>query len=404
MHMGQTDSKLFLRKIIFSLILVPNLLWGRECSTLNYVTAKNSPFQKIPVYSQGYSGLCYAFAASQLLDYHYIKNGAPSVQTHPIWLGINYAATLNKSELGSGSIFLLLNQSHELKNCSPETIQKALTQYAKAAKLKDTEDLVGFLDDYFKNYSQLDSGMEKSMRVFEGLRKTATETKKEFFTAECLQSGGFASLAPFLEMANELSSTSFLKALLFGRCEKENKKLTVPELNHLQANTDEEAQDHLDRNLKNGPVGLGYCSAIHENPNLRYLKRNSNPSYNPSTCKPHAVVVTGRKVIDGQCHYLIRNSWGDIYREGDQKFTFLCKDRSSGEYFENCTIKTHPNSKYSVEGIWMKADSVVQNTITTTAITNQPRPQTGISIESRSLTQPETITKPVSSGIVIESR
>ncbi len=48
---------------------------SESCPSVDLNAGANSPFKQIPIYDQDGVGLCYAYAAAQMVDYYRIKNG-----------------------------------------------------------------------------------------------------------------------------------------------------------------------------------------------------------------------------------------------------------------------------------------------------------------------------------------
>jgi len=99
-----------------------------------------------------------------------------------------------------------------------------------------------------------------------------------------------------------------IRALLYSSCDLSENRVELSELPSCQTGTRMERVDQeLDRD-RPLPVSFAYCARIHKDgPGI--LKGRLIPK----NCGMHWSVVIGRKEINGQCHYLVRNSYHPEY-------------------------------------------------------------------------------------------
>ncbi|MBI2520337.1 MAG: hypothetical protein HYV97_07960 [Bdellovibrio sp.] len=93
--------------------------------------------------------------------------------------------------------------------------------------------------------------------------------------------------------------------------------LTLPKLISVQG-SEASMKQAIDNQLSRGrPAGISMCANIFTGPsssNYSGVNERSSEHYYCNQqfcdCRPHAVVVVGRKMLNGKCHFIIRNSWG----------------------------------------------------------------------------------------------
>jgi hypothetical protein len=101
------------------------------------------------------------------------------------------------------------------------------------------------------------------------------------------------------------------------------------------------------------PLGISYCSGIFENQNLRgiYPDLNKDLFLERDDCFPHGSLIIGKKVRDGVCHFLIRNTLGTHCN-----YSWPCMENARGE----------------ATGIWVSENALINNLM---AITNLTDPE-----------------------------
>ena len=119
-------------------------------------------------------------------------------------------------------------------------------------------------------------------------------------------------------------SQKFLSALanegrVLGAARNGAKRVPIPPFNarRLTLNTGDEVLAEIQRTLKlRRPLAVGVCA----NKLLRYRNFGKNmapPDSDP--CGPHAMVIAGMQVRQGECHVLLRNSWGTKWPTPEDK-------------------------------------------------------------------------------------
>lgn len=199
-------------KILYALLIIPALSLAQSCPTKNLITAKNSPFKDMPVYDQNGAGICFAYATSQLLNYHYIKQGSKSKVVHPAWVGLAHAKAVKQEKIQAGYPEIALKAVLKYSNCPYDVVTDSIKEWSMRAKVSES-DLLSFIDifrdKYFEVYSRTpgkkhDVRKEVSTAIFEIMME-----KK--FSCKAPQ---FQNLIDFIEPLARESATSDRKSVV----------------------------------------------------------------------------------------------------------------------------------------------------------------------------------------------
>lgn len=323
-----------------------------DCSEVDLNKGINSPFNKIPVYDQDGSSLCYSFATSQMVDYYRMKKGDKSYDlTNPVYAA--WATYFQKAGTGQtnlrGGFSTDVNKTLKHSGvCSNEEVKSRLSEFTKSAGVTEAE-VLHFLEVVYDNYGQ---GGGKNWNKVE---KTLTYDSN----ISCDQQ---ANLKRVLVKKGYLGvpSTAILQNLFKG-CKAQPVK--VPNLKEFYLGSDLDMKKAVDGALTGDmPAEINMCSVVFNTPKARGQK-NINPTLGRDTegnsnpnCGRHAVLVTGRKMIGGQCAYMIRNSWGAYWKP---KGAMTCSCRTlKGEYKQACN---KPDEVDEYVGCWFDSKDLMAN-------------------------------------------
>lgn len=371
---------IFLKFSLFLLISISSA-WATNCAPKNFITETNSPFQKIPVYDQDGIGICYAYAASQLVDYHLIKNGAQSRTVHPVWAALSYAKEIEKANqsltqnLSSGNTKQTIDAIVK-SNCSYDIVNRSLGVWAKKANVTDAE-LVYFLETYVGKYHELyKERTEKSgepitendiLTLFNETMVKAIEKCSWFATWE--------QLLPMLKNVSILTAPDMIAGLLVPDCTPTVAPLNLPKIQskHL-SNNENKILDQISSQIDklNTPISISYCSKFLQDP--KYVGIPSRRLFREvalqDDCERHESVIAGKKTTANGCSLLIRNSWGSAFSDWTKNKKCLCRNKQTGAYVDDCSISTHNNGRFTVEGCWVEEEQIKKNAYIMTSIGN----------------------------------
>lgn len=293
----------------------------KECATIDYRS------KLPPVRHQGSEGWCYANAAADLLSFETGEN-ISSVGL-AIQYQLNKAAVDRKDPTNSLTARFFSNVGYDWGTTHIKTNEGG-TQYAGIEGSRDKglcreSDLPG-------RYELWDLGGNKtqtySQYVYENLNDWNKKPNSERGRWTALAPGSATcnatdSLRRFFPGIRENDFREVLRATLpsedpvialykkacanrvpFPKVKTEVKEWTPKSPKGLI--------DYIDGQLQSHPVGIGYNSKILKDP---AAKGASN----------HASSIVGREFINGQCMYIIRNSWGTDCDEWDYNPSYRCE-------------------------------------------------------------------------------
>jgi len=134
--------------------------------------------------------------------------------------------------------------------------------------------------------------------------------------------------------------------------------------------TDDKVSGPIAKALKNNvPAMIGICSNVFDSLIYRGLNSLSPPNNRndpkvnlKSDCISHSTLIVGQSKINGQCHYLVRNSAGAYWRP---KGATACACMThAGDYKASCT----PEESAENVGCWFPTSDLIPNIGTVDAI------------------------------------
>lgn len=325
-----------------------------SCPEVDLNKDKNSPFNKIPMYDQDGSNLCYAYAASEMVDYYRIKKGDTSYDlTNPVyagWATYYKNKTIKDSSLDDGGRANdVIAALREEGVCSDKEVKQKLSQLTSSGASEP--EILGFLEVVYKNYGGMFADKNWVKTYGEVSQRMSMDCDRQENLKATLEKKGLFSVAPTVV----LSKT-------FTGCKSNPVK--IPELEMFTVGSDGDMGKAMDKALKGGmPAEVNLCSGFFDDPNSRGL-RGGIAGMAPRSwitnikkdCGSHAVVVSGRMNINGSCNYLVRNSYGAFWKP-DGATACACKTRS-GEYKQLCT---DPNEVAEYVGCWFDSKNLLPN-------------------------------------------
>lgn len=336
--------------------------WGRAAyKKIGVDTRWNSAFKQMPLYNQGATGICYAYAAVQLADYWRESKGIRVTKdimlSSPIYASIltrqfEGNRFFGRKDISGGGTPEALNSIKHYGMCRDDVIQGILDQYAKNKSI-DQREFTEILESLFVNFP---GDPRKIQRLSsKQIWKKYIYNKFSFYHGRKIKNDGkiaeiFKLVAPYIDNGNIVE----LMNDLFKICKNPRnvyvgtKNLPTPKEITVRSQYIQ-AQKSFMRELLNKknaqPIGISYCSKFLEDKN--YIGTRPNPKYNGQmsridsvTCGGHASVIIGKRNIAGKCHYLLRNTWGD-----------KC------DYDWRCRY----NAKKQAIGIWVSEDALFKN-------------------------------------------
>lgn len=371
-----------MKYFLLSFLFVIHSAFAQNCETMNLVTEENSPFNKIPVYDQDGIGICYAYVAAQLVDYHLVKKGSER-SVHPLWAALKYAEKAKQERITAGITYDTIQQMIKTGNCKYDSVSSAIGQWAVKANVKEVDimDLVERLAPKFKNlYDSKKNGTTPPSLSEEEVDKAINEAIADH-QPWCTPGATWDALMPELRALSALSSRKVLTDLILPVCGQNLQKLNIPPAKYFHSDVDAEWSKTLDKKLQTlkAPVSISYCSEVLGNPTFDGVERRTQAkgeTYH-AECGGHESLIVGKKKIGETCHYLLRNSWGNGFSSSTENWNCLCKHRTTGQLVDDCKNSTHNNGEYTVEGCWINGDQLAKNSFGMTSLENPPPQKSG---------------------------
>lgn len=331
-----------------------NFVWA-NCAPVNLVTEENSPFQKIPVFDQDGLNICYAYTASQLVDYHLIKKGNKERSVHPVWSAMKFAESKGRGDISMGIAYDTIKALRKYGNCPVETIESAFAEWSQKANANEVE-IMALIEKLVKDLPETSD---------ENIDQTISEAIKQV-APYCGGNPTFDQLLPELRALSIMSSRELFSKLALPNCQKEAQAVSISAPRFVLPKTDADVAPHFEKILNDykSPIAISFCSRVLSEPSYVGLTRlDKNPYVDvQSNCSPHDALIVGKKKIDGQCHYLLRNTWGSGFHPSNKDRKCLCKNRKTGEYIDDCQESLHNNGDNIVEGCWVNEELFSKNT------------------------------------------
>lgn len=348
----------YLVKFFFLLFFISSSLFAGNCGTVNLLTIPDSPFNKIPVLDQNGSNICYAFTATQMIDFHLMKNGAKKRAVHPVWSALSsHNRGFGAGALSASRTDFSVEGIRQKGNCSRDYILKALSKWAKIAGTNEAK----FLDILDKLTWQIQKDGGKQKLGINGVKKIFFDTTKN----ACLQNPLWDALSPHLMSLAVINSERILLDLVIPQCKTNKAMLNFPKIQYQNASlyramNIEYIEQMLNKNQS--PIAIGFCSSVLKNPKYQGLlpPQNGQQRIKPD-CGNHAILLIGKKKIGNACHFLLRNSWGSGFSQGNKNYQCICRNKKTNQMIDGCTEKTHNNGQWAVDSCWVPTASLMHN-------------------------------------------
>ena len=312
---------------------------------LNYEPA----MRNLPVGDQDGMGICYAFAASQMVEYKAKTKGinrsfSPIDASFVSKEHINENAFKLDSGLTDATINHILNEGIATRTC----IDRVIKKHTRGANIT-SEEFLSLLEDVWKKKRN---------------KESEADIKKDLKN-QCDQIG--VSVAIFDALLKDWK-VPFKKYVsdIFKECDAERTDLKDLglEVSFKSSGTNLEMTKHLDKLLdRKDAVNLIMCAEILQGkPHHRGLvitdrKRDFAYKNNEKDCGTHGVLATARRKVNNRCEYLIRNSWGGSW--SPKGMTCACKTKNN--YYPDCSKNKEPGGNKVMVGCWLKEQDLIPN-------------------------------------------
>jgi hypothetical protein len=296
---------------------------------------KAAIFEDLPIRNQGTYGICYAHAASTLIDFHRIsRNGGKSVNlSDPLASAIistkvmeemsidggyvcDVVDGLKKTGFGCSNSGATANQVRDLGNSMQRFLVEQVFMPYLSGQKKFKPILGSWIDPSVRK--TVEKKLSSEQKTYLDRMTSAVYAFENLISNRGIPRDRFpktAKLVEFFQNTYINSKWASFEADLAFMVIRNNciaSKFTMPALTcqeHKKGNSD--VINVMDTSLKSGrPIGATICANFLTQKN--YYGATSGSSVNRD-CLSHAVVIIGKRDRAGSCEYLIRNSWGANY-------------------------------------------------------------------------------------------
>lgn len=354
-------------KFFMLLCFLSTFAHAQNCGTINYLTQENSPFEKIPVSDQDGTGICYAYTASQLLNYHILKtNQATEPVMHPVWVALKASRRI----LHSGNEIDAINSVNNAGNCNYDRVEGALNLFSNNSNLTGSP-LVSFLETYARSLTRQARG--PAAPVNQSMIETAQDEAINDASSNCSEQILWERLLPQLSTVSETSVQLFTR-LLQDSCSAQNlNRFRTPRaVDIFPFDSHAHARSTMNSQVSKGPFIFGYCSESWTNSNYNgYPETDRKFKAVDADCGMHSSMMVGRKQIGEHCYMLVRNSWGTGWGDWNSDQKCICRHKVSREWVDECTFDKHGTGEYTVEACYMGQNQLSRNIQNITTIHRQ---------------------------------
>lgn len=345
--------------ILFS--LVSSIYGAEDCGRVNLLRHKWTKLRQMPVYNQGITDLCYAYSATQLVDYWRLTYG-PRITKSLSMSNAIYGALLSRidgedqNSLDVGHPDKVIEGIQKYGMCRSDVIEKSLKDFAEGNKI-DPKVFQLVTQYFFATWTgnvgpqapfdmrgSYVSGYERNVRnqLFRYLRgaldgKTLFQREKveKFWRLSDLEKV-YKVMRPYLSKNDYVG---FLKTV-FKDCFKprgiylKSKKLPPFEVVYVKKTYDllksygEMGKEFvkgkiplskdlfykrilglLNKKEKPQPIGIAYCSGFLMD--KKSVGLTPSGGMDESKCYAHASLIVGKRKRGNKCQFLIRDTRGE---------------------------------------------------------------------------------------------
>lgn len=328
-------------KILISLCLLlttGQVLAASSCPDIRLDQA--GALASVPVFDQATAtastdmNICYAATAAQLIDTYRAstkkaETPARSEVTSPWWVAVNYASafkTEDNPDVQFGEPDKALEAMKSDGTCSQEDL------FGK----KPTDEIIHFHQMLKEFYRSVASQKEEEKTLSQKLGSILD--KVDFIKDPALVT------EVSLKAIHEKTFVKFLRTLFQAKCQGKVKTNAPYEVERIEADrlnlSNDRKEELIVQTLKRSqPIEVSICSQVLRNP--EYV-----PEEDYKKCMRHSAMVVGSREKNGQCQYLVRDTYG----------TESCQRKRNGQPWY------HPSLECSSGQVWVPGKALLSNT------------------------------------------
>lgn len=331
-------------------ILISVSAFAQECANVNYLTQPNSPFNRIPVADQDGVGICYAYTAAQLVDYHLIKTRQTRDPVmHPAWLALKSSRRL----LEAGTEWQSITNLRAAGSCNYNQVEDALNLFGQRANIS-SQPLLAFIEAY--ETAIFNASNRRRDEITTDMQGRASMDAIMATADICPEGVLIDRLLPELTASNE-TSVQLINRIVRDACAPANlHTYNIPQPLIAQLADNGTSRATIDYQIERGPFTMAYCSTTWTDEN--YAMNRADPG---EACGSHSSLVVGRKQIGPHCYALVRNTWGTGWGDWNSDEKCICKNITTGAWVDECTEEAHNDGNHSVEACYIGMNRLSRN-------------------------------------------
>ncbi len=338
---------------------------AQDCSEINFYDRESNPIHEIKLYDQKSLNTCYAYSISQLWEFQNRSSGM-NESVSPLWVALNSKENrklhYQPRHLDYNYILWTIKDIKKTGGCTQDYVDQKLHFLKSINENIDEVDLILFLQEIWLEYERLiftHPFQKRGVSFYKSYEKISQLKKfKDKFKVSIAKEIERMSFYGFLQFPK------FLKNEILGDCTG-GAFLKAPEFEHqvFLSKADETTAKLFSRKLSStqpSPLAIGYCSRVwNSEPGTSYLPHQfSLDMINKiNNCGAHYSVVVGQKKMNGQCHYLVRNTWGDMWGRIFRK----CHVEFKGKRFDTEMGMIQNDKRVRVLGCWISREDLFNN-------------------------------------------
>lgn len=334
----------------------------------------------MPVLDQDGTGLCYSYVATQLVDAYRFSHGDRNLdhRTSPVAAAVIQA----DSPLQEGKYSLAIKSTgKQLRDAIYDPYGKYVTGVAAGVPeiISSIKRSGSCSHDTISNFISADGQgiSDKLLSIFDEHQAYLKETwffqrndkfVKEKIQCELNRSSLRSSLDitadVILKALKENNPLKYLKEVIAKACVNRNISVNIPKLWNVKSPKSFDGTKQTQRmintllNAQNPqPIGVGFCSqALSSDSWTLNLQTMAEKSWANEKCAGHAALIVGKRMLNGRCEYLVRNSWGTSCMKYKKNYTEQTPR----------ILKAAAPERECIEGtgqIWIPADTLIKNTV-----------------------------------------
>jgi hypothetical protein len=339
-----------------------------SCGTYNLYQLPNRPFDRIPIYDQGELSTCYAYTASQMIDFWRFNHDSQATSlTSPLWTAlihkVNVPIHWNPDSLDFSRMTWVFKSLEKNGICEESVVNRAVEKLRNGNVLMTEPDIMYFFQTLWDEYQAHAKLFASNELVYElAYQKTAG---LPYFQGKLVNS--IKESFHFMTHYFKGQRLETLMSEVFSECRDQHLlPIQLPERESLgfAFSSNQKIMKRINTVLGQGqPLGVGYCSTLlDKGPGFRgiHLKpRMLGMAVNNNECGAHYSMIVGQRKADSGCQYLIRNTYGTHF--WTDRWSCFCEDKASKGRYEECRASSADAKNLRVLGCWVNADDLASN-------------------------------------------